>query len=90
MTNVQLSHDTALKLAKQVVTTLDPKPLRPFIDAMMDDGFKDAVAFSAVSGDEPSDFNLFMAMCRANGHLSKEEAYQLSDALVDASRSQAA
>ena len=29
-------------------------------------------------------------MCRANGHLSKEEAYQFSDALVDASRSQAA
>ena len=90
MAQVQLNHDTALKLAKGVIATLDQKPLRPFIEAAMTEGYKDALAFSAVSGDKPDDFELFMAMCEDKGVLSESETQDLCLHLVRKTRTHAA
>ena len=82
MKHVQINRDTALKLAKDVIATLNQKPLRPYVDAMMTEGYKEAIAVSAVSGDKPDNFALFMAMCRTNGFLSKSETIDLCLKLV--------
>ncbi|SCZ73418.1 hypothetical protein SAMN04488118_11719 [Epibacterium ulvae] len=90
MPNVQLDRDTALVLANGVIATQIQAPLRPYIEAMMTEGYKDALAFSAVSGDKLDDFDLFLAMCRDEGFLTTDEINDLGDAHVDASRTQAA
>ena len=56
MKQVQINRDTALKLARDVIATLDQEPLRPYVEAMMTEGYKQAIAVSAVSGDKPDNF----------------------------------
>ena len=90
MAQVQLNHDTALNLAKGAIATLDQNPLRPYIDAMMTEGYKDALAFSAISGDKPDSFKLFMAMCEDKGALSVSETQDLCLHLVRKTRTQTA
>ena len=75
-----------MKLARDVIATLDQEPLGLYVDAMMTEGYKQAIAFSAVSGDKPDNFDLFMAMCRSNGFLSKNETIDLCLQLVRKSR----
>ena len=86
MKQVQINREIALKLARDVIATLDQEPLRPYVDAMMTEGYKQAIAVSAVSGDKLDNFELFMAMCRSNGFLSKNETIDLCLELVQKSR----
>lgn len=81
-----LDHELAVSLVKGVITTLDQSPLRPHIDAMMTEGYKEALAISAISGDAPDDFGLFLAMCEKNEILSDDEAFEFSNMYVDAER----
>ena len=85
-----LNQDTALKLAKGVISTLDQKPLRPYIKTMMTEGYKDALAFSAVSGDKADDFELFLSMCMTSVVLEKKQAHDLAISHVRAKRQNAA
>ena len=86
MEQVQINRDKALKLARDVIATLDQEPLGLYVDAMMTEGYKQAIAFSAVSGDKPDNFDLFMAMCESNGFLSENETIDLCLQLVRKSR----
>jgi len=72
---VKLDRTLAVSLAEGVVTTLDQKPLRPYIDAMMTEGYEFALAISAISGDAPDDFGLFLAMCEKQGFFTDDESF---------------
>ena len=80
----------ALRLAKQVIRTLDQKPLEPFVAAMLTDGHKAALSAMAVSRDEPNLFEQFLVLCEEAGLLSGEDCDQLGDAYVEARRARAA
>ena len=80
----------ALRLAKQVIRTLDQKPLEPIVAAMLTDGHKAALSAMAVSRDEPDLFEQFLVLCEEAGLLSGEDCDQLGDAYVEARRARAA
>ena len=80
----------ALRLAKQVIRTLDQKPLEPIVAAMLTDGHKAALSAMAVSRDEPNLFEQFLVLCEEAGLLSEEDCDQLGDAYVEARRARAA
>lgn len=80
----------ALRLAKQVIRTLDQKPLEPIVAAMLTDGHKAALSAMAVSRDEPNLFEQFLVLCEEAGLLSGEDCDQLGDAYVEARRARAA
>ena len=80
----------ALRLAKQVIRTLDQKPLEPIVVAMLTDGHKAALSAMAVSRDEPNLFEQFLVLCEEAGLLSGEDCDQLGDAYVEARRARAA
>ena len=80
----------ALRLAKQVIRTLDQKPLEPIVEAMLTDGHKAALSAMAVSRDEPNLFEQFLVLCEEAGLLSGEDCDQLGDAYVEARRARAA
>lgn len=87
---IDLDHDLAVSLVENVIYTLDQGPLRPHIDAMMTDGYKEAVAISAISGDAPDDLDLFLIMCKEHEILTGDETFDLSCKFVDAERASAA
>lgn len=87
---IGLDHDLAVSLVEGVIATLNQGPLRPHIDAMMTDGYKEAVAISAISGDAPDDFVLFLAMCEDGKILTDDEATDFGSDYVDAERALAA
>ena len=80
----------ALRLAKQVIRTLDQKPLEPIVAAMLTDGHKAALSAMAVSRDEPNLFEQFLVLCEEAGLLSEEDCDQLGNAYVEARRARAA
>ena len=80
----------ALRLAKQVIKTLDQKPLEPIVAAMLTDGHKAALSAMAVSRDEPNLFEQFLVLGEEAGLLSGEDCDQLGDAYVEARRARAA
>jgi hypothetical protein len=80
----------ALRLAKQVIKTLDQKPLKPIVAAMLTEGHKAALSAMAVSRDEPNLFEQFLVLCEEAGLLSGEDCDQLGDAYVEARRARAA
>ena len=80
----------ASRLAKQVIRTLDQKPLEPIVAAMLTDGHKAALSAMAVSRDEPDLFEQFLVLCEEAGLLSGEDCDQLGDAYVEARRARAA
>ena len=80
----------ALRLAKQVIRTLDQKPLEPIVAAMLTDGHKAALSAMAVSRDEPNLFEQFLVLCEEAGLLSGEDCDQLGDAYVEARRARVA
>lgn len=84
MSVASLNKDSARALIKRVIETGDLAPLRPHIAAMMTEGYKDALMVSAISGDAPDDFDLFMAMCGGKGYISHEEILTFCNAKVDA------
>lgn len=87
---IRLDHELAISLIQGVIDTLDQGPLRPHIDAMMTDGYKEALAISAISGDAPDDFVLFLAMCEDGKILTDDEATDFGGDFVDAQRSSVA
>ena len=80
----------ALRLAKRVIKTLDPKPLEPIVAAMLTDGHKAALSAMAVSRDEPNLFEQFLVLCEEAGRLSEADCDQLGEAYVEARRARAA
>ena len=86
MKQVQINRDTALKLARDVIATLDQEPLCPYVDAMMTEGYKQAIAVSAISGNNLDNFALFLAMCEDEGVLSENETNHMCLQLVQKSK----
>ena len=80
----------ALRLAKQVIKSLDQTQLEPIVAAMLTDGHKAALSAMAVSRDEPNVFEQFLVLCEEAGMLSEEDCDQLGDAYVEARRARAA
>lgn len=85
-----LDRDLALSLVVDVIKTLDQVPLRPFIDAMMDESWEAALAMGKISGDAPDDLGLFLAMCEKHSLLSDDEGFEICDQFVDAQEASAA